>query len=111
MATVCPVPAVQAGSLEHVLFFLCFPAVLSLKHSVMTVLCLSSFSGRFRQIEVLTTVANEFIDLFSQVTGHSVQRISTTDQGNDDNHQSPLKDGFSLDRLRGAESRAQTLCI
>lgn len=35
MATVCPVPAVQAGSLAHVLFFLCFPAVLSLWSGVL----------------------------------------------------------------------------
>ncbi|XP_061917896.1 protein ITPRID2 [Entelurus aequoreus] len=43
----------------------------------------SGLSGRFRQIEALTNVANTFIQLYGHVSGQQVRSFSSRDQGGD----------------------------
>lgn len=75
--------------------------------------CSFPFIGRFRQIEVLTTVANAFSSLYSQVSGTPLQRIgslSSVTSNKETDSPPPLTRSNTANRLMKTLSKLN-LCV
>lgn len=75
--------------------------------------CFFPFIGRFRQIEVLTTVANAFSSLYSQVSGTPLQRIgslSSVTSNKETDSPPPLTRSNTANRLMKTLSKLN-LCV
>ncbi|XP_054643311.1 protein ITPRID2 isoform X2 [Dunckerocampus dactyliophorus] len=69
-----------------------------------------ALTSRFRQIEVLTTVANQFIQLYGHVSGQPVQSVSSRDQGGEGGGDSAKEESPpSLKRRNSALNAAKLL--
>ncbi|XP_054887831.1 protein ITPRID2 isoform X2 [Poeciliopsis prolifica] len=72
-----------------------------------------ALTSRFRQIEVLTTVANEFFQLYSHVSGQPVNRFTCKDLGGEgekgEQQGSANKDPSTLKRTNSARNMAKLI--